>query len=62
MSKTYAIHNASIARELMRRGFELLEVAPNRKNPQFSVYYFKDGVEFQKTLIEIFDRRNYSRK
>lgn len=62
MTNYYAIHSASIARELVRKGFELRKVAPNRKNNNFSVYYFDDGVDFQKALIEIFDRRHYTKK
>ena len=50
---TYGVHRGAIAHELMKRGFQLLKVEPNKKKPQFSVYHFEDSLEFQLALTEI---------
>lgn len=58
MTNFYAIHSSAVARELMRRGFRMIDVVPNKKKPSFSVYRFEDSIELQMALMEIFDRKD----
>lgn len=53
MKPFFAIYKAKIAHELMRRGFELKKIAPNKNKSNFSVYYFEDTVELQRALAEL---------
>lgn len=62
MTNLYSIHNASIARELIEKGFELIKVEPNKKNNRFSVYYFNDSVALQNALVSIYKERGYTKK
>ena len=52
----YTIFMQKIANEMESRGFPVIKIAPNRKNPKYVVYMFEDTVEFRKTLNEILHR------
>ena len=46
-----------VARQLEARGFRIIKIAPNKKKPQFNVYYFYDTLELHNALNEILDSR-----
>ena len=47
------IYTKSVALELRKKGFKILRTEPNENYPQFDVYVFKSGNEFEKALTEI---------
>ena len=42
-----------IANAMESRGFPVVRIAPNRKNPKYVVYMFEDTVEFRNALREV---------
>lgn len=52
MKKTVAIRSLRVAKELIRRGHELLSVEPSRKSKGFNVFIFEDCPEVQQVLLE----------
>ncbi len=54
----FPVFMPQIAIKLEKRGFKLIKIAPNKKKPQFNVYYFEDTVELHTALTEIIARRN----
>lgn len=54
----YPIFMAQIAFKLEKRGFKLIKIAPNKKKPEYNVYYFEDTLELHQALIEITQRRH----
>lgn len=53
----YPIFMLNIATQLEAQGFEIIKIAPNKKRPQFNVYYFKDTLELHKALTSIMKDR-----
>lgn len=53
----YPIFMIGVARQLEARGFRIIKIAPNKKKPQFNVYYFYDTLELHNALNEILDSR-----
>lgn len=49
----YTIFMQKIANEMESRGFPVVRIAPNRKNPKYVVYMFEDTVEFRNALREV---------
>ena len=49
----YTIFTQKIANQLESRGFKVMKIAPNYKNPRYVVYYFEDSVALRKALQEI---------
>lgn len=49
----YTIFMQRIANKLESKGFRVIKIAPNRKHPQYKVYYFEDTVELRAALREI---------
>lgn len=49
----YTIFMQNIANQLESRGFKVVKIAPNRKNPRYVVYYFEDTVELRAALRDI---------
>ncbi len=43
----YPIFSRKIAYELEKQGFKVIKIAPNKKKPQFMVYYFNETVELR---------------
>lgn len=49
----YTIFMQRIANELESKGFKVIKIAPNRKHPEYMVYYFEDSVELRTALRTI---------
>ena len=49
----YTIFMQKVANQLEERGFKVVKIAPNKKNPHYVVYYFEDTVEFRDALREV---------
>lgn len=54
----YPIFMRQVALKLEKRGFKLLKIEPNKKKPQFNVYYFEDTIGLHNALVEIAARKN----
>lgn len=54
----YPIFTRAIAFRLERKGFKIIKIQPNKKNPTISVYYFEDTIELHEALLEVVQRRN----
>lgn len=57
MKALYPIHMRWVAFELEKRGFKIIKIEPNKKHPQFNVYYFNDEVNLHQALIEITQKK-----
>lgn len=49
----YPVFSRKLTRKLERRGFVVVKIAPNRKAPGMSVYYFEETVELRKAVEEL---------
>ena len=49
----FTVYMPWLARELQKRGFELLDVQPNIHNPKRAVYKFENSGELQHAIFEI---------
>ena len=49
----YPIFMRRVAFRLEMRGFKVIKISPNKKNPQFNVYYFEDTKELHDALFEV---------
>lgn len=49
----YTIYTQKVANQLESRGFKVIKIVPNRKNPRYVVYYFEDTVELRAALRAI---------
>ena len=49
----YTIYMPKYARLLQARGFEIVRIMPNNKNPKYNVYQFEDTPELQRAITEI---------
>ncbi len=49
----FPVFSRRIVRELEKRGFTVLQMAPNRKYPNLMVYYFEETPELRKTVTEL---------
>lgn len=52
----YTIFMQKIANALESKGFKVIKIAPNRKHPEYMVYYFEDSVELRAALRSILNR------
>lgn len=52
----YTIFMQKIANELESKGFKVIKMAPNRKHPEYMVYYFEDSVELRAALRTILNK------
>lgn len=50
--KLYPIFMKRIAYRLEMMGFKVIKIAPNKKMPQYNVYYFEDTLELHNALLE----------
>lgn len=57
MKALYPIHMRWVAFELEKRGFKIIKIEPNKKHPQFNVYYFIDDLNLHTALIEITQKK-----
>ena len=53
--KTKAIRSKRIAWLLRMEGFRILTVRPDRRNPQYDLYFFKATPRFEATLSRIME-------
>lgn len=54
----YPIFMRRIAFRLEMRGFKVIKVEPNKKRPQYNVYYFEDTKELHDALFEVARNKN----
>lgn len=52
----YPIFMNTIAFKLERMGFKVIRIAPNKKKPQFNVYFFEDTIALHEALHKILDK------
>ena len=53
--KSRLIFDAKIARKLLKMGFVVIDIKPNRENTDKSIFVFENTEEFQKALAETLD-------
>ena len=53
--KSRLIFDAKIARKLLKQGFVVIDIKPNRENTDKSVFVFENTEEFQNALTEVMD-------
>ena len=53
--KSRLIFDAKIARKLLKMGFVVIDIKPNRENTDKSIFVFENTEEFQQTLTQILD-------
>lgn len=49
----FPVFTRKLAYQLEMRGFKLIKIAPNKKQPNFNVYYFEDTIEIHNAFFEI---------
>lgn len=49
------IFDAKIARKLLKKGFVVIDIKPNRENTDKSIFVFENTEEFKQTLSQIID-------
>jgi len=49
----FPVFSRRIVRELEKRGFVVLRMAPNRKYPNLIVYYFEETPELRQAVTEL---------
>ena len=62
--KGKVIRKSQIARQLLHRGAKIIDVKPDRNDPDHkrSVFVFEDTDEFQKIFTEILDESKFKRE
>lgn len=53
--KSRLIFDAKIARRLLKEGFVVIDIKPNRENTDRSIFVFENTEEFKQALTEITD-------
>ena len=53
--KSRLIFDAKIARKLLKMGFVVIDIKPNRENTDKSIFVFENTHEFKEALIQILD-------
>jgi len=53
----YPVHMRWVAFALEKRGFPIMKIMPNKKKPEFNVYFFEDTLDFHKALIEVSQKK-----
>jgi hypothetical protein len=53
--KSRLIFDAKIARKLLKMGFVVIDIKPNRENTDKSIFVFENTEEFKQVLTEIID-------
>lgn len=49
----FPVFSRRIVRELEKRGFAVIKMAPNKKYPNLIVYYFEETPELRQTVMEL---------
>ena len=55
MRKSRLIFDAKIARKLLKMGFVVIDIKPNRENTEKSIFVFENTEEFKQALAQIMD-------
>ncbi len=55
-SKTFPVYKQKLAGALMQAGFVLVAIAPNYKDPNRNVFYFRDTPEIKQTIKTFLNR------
>ena len=55
MRKSRLIFDARIARKLLKMGFVVIDIKPNRENTEKSIFVFENTEEFKQALTQIMD-------
>lgn len=53
--KSRLIFDAKIARRLLKEGFVVIDIKPNRENTDKSIFVFENTEEFKSALTQIMD-------
>lgn len=53
--KSRLIFDAKIARKLLKMGFVVIDIKPNRENTEKSIFVFENTEEFKQALTQIID-------
>ena len=53
--KSRLIFDAKIARKLLKMGFVVIDIKPNRENTEKSIFVFENTDEFKQALAQIMD-------
>ena len=53
--KSRLIFDAKIARKLLKQGFVVIDIKPNRENTEKSIFVFENTEGFQQALSEIME-------
>ena len=53
--KSRLIFDAKIARRLLKEGFVVIDIKPNRENIDKSIFVFENTEEFQQALARVVD-------
>ena len=53
--KSRLIFDAKIARKLLKQGFVVIDIKPNRENTEKSIFVFENTDEFKQALTQIMD-------
>lgn len=53
--KSRLIFDAKIARKLLKQGFVVIDIKPNRENMEKSIFVFENTEEFKQALTQIMD-------
>lgn len=53
--KSRLIFDAKVARKLLKQGFVVIDIKPNRDNTEKSIFVFENTEEFKMALTQIMD-------
>jgi hypothetical protein len=53
--KSRLIFDAKIARKLLKQGFVVIDIKPNRENTDKSIFVFENTEEFKQALVKLMD-------
>lgn len=53
--KSRLIFDAKIARKLLKMGFVVIDIKPNRENTDKSIFVFENTEEFKEALTQLLD-------
>jgi hypothetical protein len=55
MNDTKIVFSASVARHLLKKGFQIVDIKPNNKKPDASVFVFRNSSLFMDELHKLVD-------
>lgn len=53
--KSRLVFDAKVARKLLKQGFVVIDIKPNRENTDKSIFVFENTAEFKDALIKIME-------